>query len=89
MLPLRSKVLVVEAGATRNDDIGGGLRLPKVNVRTMGLLNFILKEETGANAVEYALLMALIATVIIAGINAFGSAVNNSLYVVASAIFHP
>jgi Flp pilus assembly pilin Flp len=53
----------------------------------MELLRYFFNEETGANAVEYALLMALIATVIIVGINAFGSTVNNTLYVVASTIF--
>ena len=53
----------------------------------MELLRCFFNEETGANAVEYGLLMALIAMVIIAGINAFGSAVNNSLYTLANTIF--
>jgi Flp pilus assembly pilin Flp len=56
-------------------------------VSAMELLRYLFNEEIGTNAVEYALLMALIATVIIVGINAFGSAVNNTLYVVASHIF--
>jgi pilus assembly protein Flp/PilA len=56
-------------------------------VSAMELLRNFFNEETGANAVEYGLLMALIAMVIIVGINAFGTVVNNTLYVLANTIF--
>lgn len=42
------------------------------------LLRF-LKDEEGSNAAEYALLVALIAIVLIAGATLLGNAVNNKL----------
>jgi pilus assembly protein Flp/PilA len=51
------------------------------------VLRDLLKEESGASAVEYGLLIALIVVVMIVGINAFGTVVNNSLFVLANAIF--
>lgn len=49
------------------------------------LLKF-LKDEEGSNAAEYALLVALIAVVLIAGATLLGTAVNNKLNTVAGNI---
>jgi Flp pilus assembly pilin Flp len=51
------------------------------------LLKDLFKEESGTNAVEYGLLMALIVVVLIGAIQAFGDAVNGSLFTVAAKIF--
>ncbi|HBG47014.1 MAG TPA: Flp family type IVb pilin [Deltaproteobacteria bacterium] len=45
-----------------------------------------LKDEEGATAAEYALLVALIGVVIIAGATALGIAINDKLDVVSSTI---
>jgi pilus assembly protein Flp/PilA len=44
------------------------------------------KDESGASAVEYGLLVALIAVAIIAGANALGGAVNTKLNAAKNAI---
>ena len=40
------------------------------------LLNRVRKDETGASAAEYALLVSLIAVALIVGVGAFGTAMN-------------
>ena len=42
----------------------------------MRLLMKLFKEEEGANLVEYALLVAFIALVVIVGVSTFGNALN-------------
>jgi len=49
-------------------------------------MNNLLKGESGASALEYALLVALIAIVIISGIRTLGTAVN-AWFLSAVAIF--
>jgi len=51
------------------------------------LLRDLLRGESGTNAVEYGLLMALIVVALIAAIKAFGNVVTNNLYNVAATIF--
>ena len=46
-----------------------------------------LKIESGAAAVEYGLLLALIACAIIGAVTAFGSMVSNNLFGVAASLF--
>ena len=41
-----------------------------------GLLNRFLKDASGATAIEYGLIVALVAVVIIAGISSIGTGVN-------------
>ena len=42
----------------------------------MNIIRKLLKSETGATAIEYALLAALIAVVIIAGVRRVGQSIN-------------
>ena len=53
------------------------------------MLTDLLKGESGTNAVEYGLLMALIVLGIIGAMQAFSSAVNTSLYAVTASLFSP
>ena len=52
-------------------------RLANWDARTVRLLR-ARRSERGATAVEYALMAGLIAVVIVAGVTAFGTAVNDS-----------
>lgn len=45
-----------------------------------------LRDESGANAVEYALICALICFVIMVGLNAIGSGVNSKLGTIATSV---
>jgi Flp pilus assembly pilin Flp len=50
------------------------------------LISGFLADEEGANAVEYSLLVALIALVVFAGIQIFGNTVNNALFIASNAL---
>jgi pilus assembly protein Flp/PilA len=44
----------------------------------MQTLNKLLRDESGATAIEYGLIAALVSVVIIAGLNVVGPAINNT-----------
>jgi pilus assembly protein Flp/PilA len=48
-----------------------------------------LKDETGATAIEYGLIAALVAVVIISGASALGNALNNTFKNVATKVANP
>ncbi len=52
----------------------------------MNALKKFFKEEDGAAAVEYGLLVALIAAVIVAVVKVLGSTINNAFQTVCTAI---
>ena len=52
----------------------------------MNLMKKIWREEEGATAVEYALMVALIAVVIIVAVRSLGTSVSEKFGVVATAI---
>ncbi len=52
----------------------------------MNILNKLLKNESGATAIEYGLIAALIAVVIIAGITLLGTDVGNTFNEVANGL---
>ena len=47
-----------------------------------------MKDESGATAIEYGLIVALIAVVIISAVTALGSNLNKSLTTAGSAVAH-
>jgi pilus assembly protein Flp/PilA len=57
---------------------------PRREETSMGLIAKFSRDESGASAVEYALLLALIAVAITAGVQSFGTTVNG-LFGMASA----
>ena len=62
-----------------------------VAVRPKGIfgmfsLKRLSRDENGATAIEYGLIAALVATVIIAGISAFGVGVNNLFNTITNAV---
>jgi pilus assembly protein Flp/PilA len=57
------------------------------NGRAPGRLGLHARDDRGATAVEYGLLVALIALVIIAGVTAFGGSVNGLFQLAVAA--HP
>jgi Flp pilus assembly pilin Flp len=58
-------------------------------VRARLLLGFDAREDCGATAVEYGIMVSLIALVIIGGVTVFGSAVKGLFQlIVATAPFH-
>ncbi len=50
------------------------------------LITSLLKDESGANAVEYALIMALVAVFIIAAVILMSTAIGNLFYQMANCI---
>jgi pilus assembly protein Flp/PilA len=55
----------------------------------MSFLKRFLKNESGATAVEYGLIAALIGVVIIAGAGALGSALNTKFTNIGSTVANP
>lgn len=52
----------------------------------MSILRRFISEEEGADAVEYALVIALIALAIVAGATAMGGAISNKLSNIATSV---
>ena len=55
----------------------------------MTFLKRFLKNESGATAVEYGLIAALIGVVIIAGAGALGSALNSKFQAIGNTVTNP
>jgi pilus assembly protein Flp/PilA len=54
--------------------------------RIMSILSFLMKDEAGATAIEYALITALISMVIISAATSVGQSLNSTFNSVASAL---
>jgi pilus assembly protein Flp/PilA len=50
------------------------------------ILSFVRKDETGATAIEYGLIAAAIAVVILAAVQAVGTALNTTFSTIASVV---
>lgn len=55
----------------------------------MSFINRFMKNESGATAVEYGLIAALIGVVIIAGAGALGTALNNKFQAIGNTVTNP
>ena len=74
-------------GALLTDDAEGAVNFPEVYMG--GLFSRFLRDESGATAIEYGLIAAGIAVVIIAAVQLVGTNLNGTFTSVASAVQGP
>ena len=72
-------------GLSEQTRLEPGVCLLKENIMTKFVSRF-LKDESGATAIEYGLIAALIAVVIITGVTAVGTKLNSSFTNISTAI---